>query len=174
MRRLGLLATVLAVLGCALAGVALAQGPWHTQSAHDNRLSVLFPVVPVYSTKEAKTASGTSYTMHQYSAEVGERAFIVLYATYPSDVDVSNPRKNLEGYVDGSAKSLDGGKWSSVSWVTHQGLPAVDAVGRQGAFEFRSVATIKGSQLVGMVYGGAPGSSNSEEANRFFRSLRVW
>ena len=105
---------------------------WHTMTGPDRSFTADLPAAPKYTTTPMRTSAGSGYTMHQYLLEQGAVAYVVQTAVYPADVNVSNHRANLQGGLDNAAKNMEGGKWASVGWVTHQGLTAVDAVGVRG------------------------------------------
>jgi hypothetical protein len=105
--------------------------------------------------------------------EQGDVAFIVQAATYPEDINVTNPRVNLQGGLDNLAKSMEGAKWVTVDWVTHQGLTATDAVGARSGHAIRSFSVMKGRQVFTLIYAGAPGTARSADVNRFVGSLRI-
>ena len=67
--------------------------------------------------------------MHQYLLEQGNVAFVAQTAVYPDDVNVSNPRVNLQGGLDNAAKNMESRQVISIDWLTHQGSVASDAVG---------------------------------------------
>jgi len=124
-------------------------------------------------TTEMKTGTGSLYTVHQYLLEQGDVAYIVQMATYPEDINVSNPRTNLQGGLDNLAKSMEGAKWVSIDWVSHQGLTASDAVGARSGHAIRSFSVMKGRQVFTLIYAGEPGTARSADVNRFVASLRV-
>jgi hypothetical protein len=111
--------------------------------------------------------------MHQYIAEVGDLAYVVQTAIYPADVDISKPRATLQVALDNAARNMDGGKWASVDWPAWQGLTAYDAIGVRQGSAIRSFSTMKGRQIVTLVYGGPAGSARSPDADRFVASLRM-
>jgi hypothetical protein len=111
--------------------------------------------------------------LHQYLLEQGDLAFLVQTATYPAEVNLATPRANLQGGLDSVAKNMDGGKWTSVEWTTHQGLPAVAAVGVRGAKAIRSFLVLQGRQLVTLTYVGPMSSAQSPDVDRFIGSLRL-
>jgi hypothetical protein len=131
------------------------------------------PAPPKYTTTEVKTGTGSRYTVHQYLLEQGDVAYIVQMATYPEDINVSNPRTNLQGGLDNLAKSMEGAKWMSIDWVSHQGLTASDAVGTRSGHAIRSFSVMKGRQVFTLIYAGEPGTARSADVNRFVASLRV-
>ena len=61
---------------------------------------------------DAAPAAARSTSLHQYLLEQGEVAYIVQTAIYPDDINVSNPRINLQGGLDNLAKGMEGGKWA--------------------------------------------------------------
>ena len=120
-----------------------------------------------------RTSAGSGYTMHQYLLEQTAVAYVVQTAVYPADVNVSNHRANLQGGLDNAAKNMEGGKWASVGWTTHQGLTGVEALGVRGEHAIRSYSVMKGRQIVTLTYAGPPGSARSPDVDRFMASLRV-
>jgi hypothetical protein len=148
-------------------------GAWTTVTGPEKSFTAELPAAPKYSTTEMKTGTGSLYTVHQYLLEQGDVAFIVQAATYPEDINVSNPRTNLQGGLDNLAKSMEGAKWGSVDWVTLQGLTATDAVGARGGHAIRSFSVMKGRQVFTLIYAGAPGTARSADVNRFVASLRI-
>ena len=148
-------------------------GAWHTVTGPEKSFTAELPAAPKYVATEMKTATGSLYTVHQYLLEQGEVAYIVQAATYPEDINVSNPRTNLQGGLDNLAKNMDGAKWGSIDWVTHQGLTAADAIGARGGHAIRSFSVMKGRQVFTLIFAGAPGTGRSADVNRFIGSLRV-
>jgi hypothetical protein len=146
---------------------------WQTVAGPDRSFTADLPATPKYSATQVRTGSGSLYMLHQYLLEMGEVAYIVQTGVYPDDINVSNPRINLQGGLDNLAKGMEGGKWVSVDWVTHQGLTAADAVGLKNGRAIRSLAVVKGRQVFTLIYAGAPGTARSADVNRFVGSLRV-
>lgn len=134
------------------------------------------PFAPDYSGQEQKSPMGSAYILHQYLAETDERAFILQYQTFPNDVDVSNPRTNLQGGVDSAdnAKNLLGGKWTTVEWSIFQGLPAVATIGTHtSGFDLRTFSVVRGRQLFVLVYVGPKGTAGDADAQRYLASLKL-
>jgi hypothetical protein len=139
----------------------------------DSSFTADLPAAPKYTTTAMRTSAGSGYTMHQYLLELGSVAYVVQTAIYPADVNVSNHKANLQGGLDNAAKNMEGGKWASVGWVTHQGLTGVDAIAVRGEHAIRSFSVMKGRQIVTLTYAGPPGSAKSPDVDRFMASLRV-
>jgi hypothetical protein len=157
----------------ATSAVSADPGTWHTVTGPEKSFMADLPAPPTYTTTEVKTGTGSLYTVHQYLLEQGDVAYIVQMATYPEDINVSNPRTNLQGGLDNLAKSMEGAKWTSVDWVSHQGLTASDAVGTRSGHAIRSFSVMKGRQVFTLIYAGEPGTARSADVNRFVASLRV-
>ena len=154
----------------------LAQAPqsvqWKPVSGHDPNFTAEMPAVPEYSEQAMKSGGGTAYTAHTYSIDQGSVAYIIKTGNFPADVDVSVPKENIQSAIDAIAKGLKDGKWTSVSWVDHEGLVAVDAVGVQGEVELRYYAVMKDSRFFSLIYGGPPGTSGTPDVDRFLHSLK--
>ncbi|MBP7688077.1 MAG: hypothetical protein KA765_09220 [Thermoflexales bacterium] len=70
--------------------------------------SVMTPATLKESTQSADTAIG-QIDMHTFLAEVGNRAYIVVYADYPAEImQQSDPEQILDGGRDGAADNLKG------------------------------------------------------------------
>jgi hypothetical protein len=166
----------LAIVGlavAALAGALRAEDAWQTMTGSEKSFTVELPAAPEYTTAELHTGAGAPYTMHQYVVNRGELAYVVWSATYPTEVNVATPRANLQGGLDNAAKGMEGGRWGSIDWVTHQGHVAVDAVGVRGGKAIRSFLVLKGRQIVSLTYAGPIGSTQSPDAARFIGSLKL-
>ena len=146
---------------------------WHTVTGPDHSFTADLPAAPTYTTIPMRTSAGSGYTMHQYLLEQGPVAYVIQSSTYPADVDVTRHRVNLQVGLDGAAKNIDGGKWASLDWVTHQGLTGVDAIGKRGDHAIRTFSVMKGRQIVTLSYAGPAGSARSGDVDRFVASLRV-
>ena len=146
---------------------------WHTMTGPDRSFTADLPAEPKYTTTPMKTSAGSGYSMHQYLLEQGPVAYVVQTATYPTDSNVPNPRASLQVGLDNAAKNMEGGKWASVDWVTHQGLTAVDATGARGDHAIRSYSAMKGRQILTLTFVGPSGSARSADANRLVASLRI-
>jgi hypothetical protein len=157
----------------AAAAPVAAEASWHTITGPQGSFTAALPAAPRYTTAEMKTATGSSYMLHQYLLEHAGAAYIVQSATYPDDINVANPRANLQGGLDNLAKGMEGAKWASVDWITLQGSTAVDAIGTRGGHAIRSFSAMKGSQMFTLIYAGTPGTARSDDVNRFVASLHV-
>ena len=170
MRRL----TLAVSFGLALLGsnAVLAQ-EWRTVTARDGSFTVEMPAEPEYTTTPVKTGGGKDYTRHNYISEEGGRAFVLQMATYPSDVNLSNRKTNLQAGLDSAATQMEGGKWADVRWTTYQGEPATDASAVKPPFHVRNFSVIKGRTIYTLTYAGPPGTAQSADVNRFINSLLV-
>jgi hypothetical protein len=152
---------------------SLVTPEWQTVTGPEKSFTADLPAAPKYTATQMKTGTGSIYTVHQYLLEQGDVAYIVQSAVYPEDINVANPRTNLQGGLDNLAKGMEGAKWASVDWVTHQGLTATDAVGARSGHAIRSFSVMKGRQVFTLIYAGAPGTARSADVNRFVGSLRI-
>ena len=146
---------------------------WQTVTGPDSSFTAELPAAPKYTASRVATGTGSLYTVHQYLLEQGDVAYIVQSAVYPDDINVTNPRLNLQGGLDNLAKGMEGSKWGSIDWVTHQGMTAADAVGLKNGHAIRSFSLMKGRQVFTLIYAGTPGTARSADVNRFVGSLRV-
>jgi hypothetical protein len=169
--RLMLLALLLAVL--AQVKSANAEDEWQTLAGAEQSFTVELPAAPEYTASELRTGAGAPYRMHQYIVEQRDLAYVVQMATYPAEVDLANPRANLQGGLDNAAKSMDGGRWTRIDWLMHQGHMAVSAVGVRRGSAVRSFAVLNGRRIVTLTYAGPIGSAQSPAADRFIGSLKL-
>jgi hypothetical protein len=167
-----------------LVGVLLAITPgptqaqqsatWKSVSDPGSNFTVEMPDVPEHSEQLLKTPAGTAYTLHTYSVGPDKNtAYVIQTAEYPTDVDVSVPKNNLQWALDGGATNLKDGKWANITWGEHEGLPAVAALGMRGELEVRCYVVMKGSRLFILLYGGPEGTGKTPSVDRFMNSLQI-
>ena len=116
-----------------------ASRDWHTLTGPDRSFTADLPAAPNHTTTQMRL--GCRLGLHACTSHRSSRAtvaYVVQTAVYPADVDVSNHARQPAGRLDNAAKNMEGGKWASVGWVTHQGLTAVDAVGVRDGLAVRS------------------------------------
>ena len=173
-RRARLIMVAFLVAPASLRGSGLrAEDAWQTVTGSQKSFTVELPAAPDHTTSELQTGAGAAYTMHQYVVNRGDLAYVVWSATYPAEVNVATPRANLQGGLDNAAKGMEGGRWASIDWLTHQGHVAVDAVGVRSGRAIRSFLVLKGRQIVSLTYAGPIGSAQSADAVRFIGSLKL-
>lgn len=154
--------------------VKAQQAPqWESVIGPDRSFTGEMPAVPRYSEEKLKSGAGTAYTMHVYVVDQGDAAYVIQTAVYPTDVDVSSPKTNLQAGLDNAAKNMKDGEWTSVRWLEHQGLVAVDVLGTRAELELRNYSVMKGSQIFSLTYAGPPGSARTPNVDRFVNSLQI-
>ena len=164
---------LLALLPVMAAGTAVAQTTWFAVRGADNAFIVDMPGEPVYKVIDTVSPGGTAFVYHSYSLEYRQLAFVAQTALYPADVDVRQPRLNLQAVLDDRAQRLAGGKWTSVEWREVQGAPAADSVGPiQGGKVLRQLVLLRGRRYVSLAYLAPADALRTPEAERFFGSLR--
>jgi hypothetical protein len=166
---------LLALPAVMLAGEARAQpASWFPVEGADKSFFVEMPGAPVYKKIDTTSPGGTPFVYHSYSLEYRRLSFVAQSALYPADVDVRQPKLNLQSALDDRAQRLAGGKWIQVDWKTVQGAPAVESVGPlQGGNALRQLVVLKGSRYVSLGYLAPADAMRAPEAERFFRSLRL-
>ena len=156
------------------AGEAAAQSTWYAVRGPDHSFIVDMPGEPVYKVIDTRSAGGTAFAYHSYSLEYRRLSFVAQTALYPADVDVRQPKLNLQSVLDDRAQRLAGGKWTSVDWRDVQGAPAAESVGSvQGGSVLRQLLVLKGRRYVSLAYLAPADSLRTPEADRFFKSLRL-
>lgn len=158
-----------------LAADAAAQSAsWFPVEGADKSFFVEMPGAPVYKVLATVSPGGTPFVYHSYSLEYRRLSFVAQSALYPADVDVRQPKLNLQSALDDRAQRLAGGKWTSVDWKTVQGAPAVESIGPlAGGNALRQLVLLKGSRYVSLGYLAPADAMRAPEAERFFRSLRL-
>jgi hypothetical protein len=162
----------LAALLALFAGAARAQESWQPFTPPAG-FTVELPASPAHSTQSLTSGSGEPFVMDQYVVDKGAAAFVVQTAVYPPSVDVSVPKRNLEGAIAGSSKELDGGKWQEQNWRSVQGASAVELFGVKGIYAMRQLYVMDGRRMIVLTYAGPSGSSRGGDATRFIQSLRL-
>jgi hypothetical protein len=153
---------------------ASAQTAWQMVEGPEGVFTVEMPAKPGYEVQQAKSGGGTPFAYHSYSLDLEGRAYVTQTATYPADVNVSNPRTNLQAALAASGRQLQSKKWDQTTWTTVQGAPAVEAIGKiSDQLEFRNLFILKGRQMYSVGYGGPPGTIRDADAKRYFDSLRL-
>ena len=158
-----------------LAADAAAQSAsWFPVEGADKSFFVEMPGAPVYKVLDTVSPGGTPFVYHSFSLEYRRLSFVAQSALYPADVDVRQPKLNLQSALDDRAQRLAGGKWTSVDWKTVQGAPAVESIGPlAGGNALRQLVLLKGSRYVSLGYLAPADAMRAPEAERFFRSLRL-
>ena len=158
-----------------LAADAAAQSAsWFPVESVDKSFFVEMPGAPVYKILDTASPNGSPFVYHSYSLEYRRLSFVAQTALYPADVDVRQPRLNLQSALDDRAQRLAGGKWTQVDWKSLQGAPAVESTGPlPGGNALRQLVVLKGSRYVSLGYMAPADAMRAPEAERFFRSLRL-
>jgi hypothetical protein len=160
-----------------LAGAAAAQAQqtvWYAVRGADRSFVVDMPGEPIYKVLDTRSPGGTPFVYHSYSLEFRRLSFVAQTALYPADVDVRQPRLNLQAVLDDRAQRLAGGKWSKIDWRDVQGAPAADSVGSvPGGNVLRQLVLLKGRRYVSLAYLAPANALRTPEADRFFASLRL-
>jgi hypothetical protein len=140
----------------------------------DKAFFVEMPGAPVYKVLDTVSAGGTRFVYHSYSLEYRRLSFVAQTALYPADVDVRNPKLNLQSVLDDRAQRLAGGKWTQVDWKQVQGAPGVESIGPlPGGNTLRQLVVLKGRRYVSLGYLAPADAMRAPEAQRFFSSLRL-
>jgi len=162
----------LTVIGQLWSGSAVSQ-TWQTLNLPGDVFTIEMPGPPTYQERKVKSEGGTEFPMQHYIVEITNGSYVAEIATYPNDVDVSNPRNTLQRGADDAAYVIEGGKWDSISWAQHQGLDAFDAFGHRKGFEVRLYSIMNSRLALVLCYTGVAGTSRSAEVERFIESVRV-
>ena len=154
-------------------GQAQDASQWKALVGRDRTFAAEVPGTPVYSQEAMKSPAGTPYTMNVYLLDLGGTAYAIQTSVYPPDVNVSVPKANLQAGLDNAAKNMKDGKWTRITWVQHQGLVAVDALGIRDGLEVRNYSVMNGSQILSLTYAGPEGSGSTPQVDRFVQSLLI-
>jgi hypothetical protein len=156
------------------AGAQVQKATWFAVRGADHSFVVDMPGEPAYKVIDTRSPGGTPFVYHSYSLEFRRLAFVAQTALYPADVDVRQPKLNLQSALDDRAQRLAGGKWTKIDWRDVQGAPAAESVGSvAGGSVLRQLVLLKGRRYVSLAYLAPADALRTPEADRFFRSLRL-
>ncbi len=155
---------------------AFAQGAWQTLRGVWGDFSVQVMGKGRYSTGQTEASGGPASVIHRHVfwnfAPGRIMSFAVQYTEYPREIDVSNPRNNLQAGLNRAARGMDGGRFDRVEWRAIAGRPVFDAIGHRGQRVNRVVAVMRGRRIYTLTFAGPRGSEYGPEAERFVRSFR--
>ena len=150
------------------------QSVWYAVRGPDNAFIVDMPGEPVYKLIDTVSPGGTKFVYHSYSLDYRRLSFVAQTALYPADVDVSQPKLNLQSVLDDRAQRLVGGKWTKIEWREVLGAPAAELIGSvAGGSVLRQLVLLKGRRYVSLACLGPADSLRTPEVERFFKSLRL-
>jgi hypothetical protein len=138
----------------------------------ENAFSVQMPGIPDHRVISDASARGTAFSLHSYSLESGGFSYLAQTALYPTDVDVTQPRRLLQASLDDRAAQLASRKWDRTDWREIDAGATVESVGtvRVGTV-LRQLSLLKERRFVSLAFLGA--SVTGPEADRFFKSLKI-
>jgi hypothetical protein len=181
--RRGFVASALATAGGVAAQAQLKPPPpsqapqsvWYAVRGVDNSFIVDMPGEPVYKLIDTVSPGGTPFVYHSYSLDDRRLAFVAQTALYPADVDVRQPKLNLQAVLDDRAQRLAGGKWTKIDWRQMSGAPAAESIGSvAGGNVLRQLVLLNGRRYVSLAcLAPAADALRTPEAERFFKSLRL-
>ena len=182
LERRGFVALALATAGGVAAQAQLKPPPppqtpqsvWYAVRGVDNSFIVDMPGEPVYKLIDTVSPGGTKFVYHSYSLDDRRLSFVAQTALYPADVDVRQPKLNLQSVLDDLAQRLAGGKWTKIDWREVSGAPAAESIGSvPGGSLLRQLVLLKGRRYVSLACLGPADALRTPEVERFFRSLRL-
>ena len=150
------------------------QSVWYAVRGPDNAFIVDMPGEPVYKLIDTVSPGGAKFVYHSYSLDDRRLAFVAQTALYPADVDVSQPKLNLQSVLDDRAQRLAGGKWTKIDWRDVSGAPVAESTGLvAGGNALRQLVLLKGRRYVSLACLAPADALRTPEAERFFQSLRL-
>jgi hypothetical protein len=150
------------------------QSIWYAVRGVDNSFIVDMPGEPVYKLIDTASSGGTKFVYHSYSLDYRRLAFVAQTALYPADVDVRQPKLNLQSVLDDRAQRLAGSKWIRIDWREVSGAPAAESIGSvAGGNVLRQLVLLKGRRYVSLACLGPAEALRAPEVERFFKSLRL-
>src|SRR5260370_2925807 len=145
-----------------------AQSVWCAVRGVDNSFIVDMPGEPVYKLMDTAAPGGRSLVYHSYSVDYRRLAFVAQTALYPADVDVRQPKLNLQSVLDDRAQRLAGGKWTRIDWREVSGASAAESIGSiAGGGMLRQFVLLKGRRYVSLACPGPPEAPPTPEPQRF-------
>lgn len=150
------------------------QSVWYAVRGPDSSFIVDMPGEPLYKLIDTVSPGGTKFVYHSYSLDDRRLSFVAQTALYPADVDVRQPKLNLQSVLDDRAQRLAGGKWTKIDWREVSGAPAAESIGSvAGGSMLRQLVLLKGRRYVSLACLGPADALRTPEVERFFRSLRL-
>lgn len=150
------------------------QSIWYAVRGPDNAFIVDMPGEPVYKLIDTVSPGGTKFVYHSYSLDYRRLAFVAQTALYPADVDVRQPKLNLQSVLDDRAQRLAGGRWVRIDWREVSDAPAAESIGSiAGGSVLRQLVLLKGRRYVSLACLGPAEALRAPEVERFFGSLRL-
>src|SRR5260370_6034418 len=127
------------------------QSVWYAVRGVDNSFIVDMPGEPVYKLIDTASPGGTPFVYHSYSLDDRRLAFVAQTALYPADVDVRQPKLNLQAVLDDRAQRLGGGNWTKIDWRELSGAPAAESIGSvAGGSTLRHLVLLKGRRAASL------------------------
>lgn len=151
----------LALCACLFVDIASAQSGW--QAVYGKGYVVEMPGKPAYDPKDEQTI-----------LERGSIAYMVQITVLAPTADVSNPRRILQGSLDGSVQRLSEKQWATVNWIQRQGLLAVEAIAKYNSQTvLREMLILDERRLFAVMYAGPTNTEHAPDVERFFQSFRI-
>jgi hypothetical protein len=168
------IAWLAAVMSLFLLGAEVARAQqWIAHQPDGAGYRVEFPAKPVESTQSIATKVGPVKTRTS-AIEVGDKVFMTVRSSYPTNVTIGDPQTNLDGIRDGSVRNVNG-KLLSEERLNVSNAPArlllIDMPRSNRAAE--ALMVLDGNRLCQAVYVGPPGTENTPEAKRFLSSFAL-
>ena len=102
-------------------------GQWKDFNSVDGHFAASFPIYPTKEDDSAQYAAGGKILKFvNYSAEGSTYYYIIAVGEYSQSVDVSNPKQNLEGSLNGIVASTAGNKVISSNYATFDNYQAMN------------------------------------------------
>jgi hypothetical protein len=164
---------LLAMLPLGTGGI-LAQTVWQTVTDPDGAFTIEMPGQPKHWTDERKSPRGATLMLHNYAVGYNGQIFAIGTAQGSQELDLSQPRVNLQQTLTSMATRLASGRWDEVVWLQYQGVDAVEAIGvTKENLAYRGFLVLKDRQSYSLAFSGPADRLRSPDADRFFKSLRL-
>lgn len=159
----------------ALASLAVAvpvtAQEWKSYRPHGAGYQVEFPGQPVEDVQDVRTNVGP-VRLQTSSLTIGDKTYMTITSSYPREVTMGDPQKNLDGARDGSLQHTNG-TLRSEERINLGNVPARHLVIDlpQQAKVADTLLVLDGHRLLQAIYVGPNQTREAPEARRFLTSF---
>ncbi len=151
------------------------QNEWREFNSATGRFRALFPAYPVHKTNNLRLLGvGSPVKQDSYSIKTADAFYAIYVATYPPEVDTSNPETNLKSSLNGML-SVEGNELISSNFTNFGDYRAVDFliknVDRNAYLKGRII--VIGQTLYQLLVAYKNGSYNDSDYTRFINSFHL-
>ena len=155
--------------------VKASEEPLIEYTSDEGQFSVSMPGKPSKEIKNITTAAG-SITMHVFTVEKPDIAYMVAYSDYPNVViEHSDPEELLDGAKKGAMKNM-GGKITKEEHITYGEDPGreLSFSAKGGIGKGQAVILLSGNRLYQVLAVGLKEKYPDQTVKKYIDSLEIW